>query len=159
MTTLAMDELDWDGAGGERLLLRAFRQLLAGAECATLRPRFEAACGYAGAQAFRGLTVFVQQLRLHGRRKIALSPPASAKRTQDEILVLSAFASAQADDYRSVDAALEQLTATEPPGALGGAVCLVAEAFAMNGLVLPMRPRAVPADYAETPGLRSAGCL
>jgi hypothetical protein len=153
-----MDELDWDGTSGERLLLRTFRQLLAGAECAGSRVRFEEACGCAGAQAFRAFTVFVQQLRLHGRRRIHLSPPASTQRTDDEDLVLSAFASAQADDYRSVDDALTRLTAAEPPGALGGALCLVAEAFAMNGLVLPIRPGERTRTY-DGPELRLAGCF
>lgn len=131
-----MDDVDFGLTSGERLLLCGVRLLAADAGCASLRPRFEHACGCAGAQAFRALQVFVQQLSLHGRRRIAVTPPAAGPPSADEALMLEAFACAQADDYQGLDARLARLTAAETPRALGAAACLIADAFAMNGLVL-----------------------
>jgi hypothetical protein len=150
-----MDEFD-NHAGeltqGERLLLCAVRMLAAESGCNNLRPSFEYACGCSGGQAFRALEVFVQQLRLHSQRRIAVTPPAVGGPTPDEALMLEAFACAQADDYRGLDARLAALTADDPPGALGAAACLVAEAFAMNGLLLPVRINAAsPAPRPAAP--------
>ncbi|MCR5878443.1 hypothetical protein [Phenylobacterium sp. J367] len=171
-----MDAFETDLTCGERLVLCGLRLMAADAACTTLQPRFDEACGCAGGQALRGLEVFVQQLRRHGRRKIQVSPPAPGRPTADERLVLQVFASAQADDYRSVDAALAQLIDDEPPGALGAAACLVAEAFQMNGLVLPVRissgspgrrpaepppsawPPRPPHGHARWPGRTSGAC-
>lgn len=174
-----MDEFDSGQGGltaGERLLLCALRLLAAEGGCGSLKPSFEHACGCAGSQAFRGLEVFVQQLGLHGRRRIAVTPPVIGGPTPDEVLILEAFACAQADDYRGLDERLAALTAAEPPGALGAAACLVAEAFAMNGLVLPVRisagspaqhpaapppsgwPPRPPHDHARWPGRTSGAC-
>ncbi len=139
-----MDERDSDLTSGERLLLCGLRLMVADAGCHALRSRFEAACGCAGPQAFRGLEVFVQQLRLHGRRRIAVAPPTVGPPRSDEALLLEVFACAQAGDYRSVDDKLRAVIDDEPPGALGAAACLVAEAFDMNGLLLPVRASAAP---------------
>lgn len=134
-----MDDFDSGLTCGERLLLCGLRVMAADAACVDLRPSFERACGCAGTAAFRALEAFVQQLRIHGRRRIAVAPPSAAPPTADEALVLEAFACAQADDYQGLDARLARLTGQEPPGALGAAACLLAEAFGMNGLVLPAR--------------------
>jgi hypothetical protein len=120
---------------GERMLLRALRLLALEVSCHSLKPQFENACGCAGAEAYRAVEVFVQQLRATGRRRIGLGPPAG-RVTDDEALILGAFASAQADDYRALDQRLSGLVAGEPPAALGAAACLVGQVFAMNGLVL-----------------------
>ncbi|MET0274612.1 MAG: hypothetical protein ABW360_16620 [Phenylobacterium sp.] len=134
-----MDEFDNHPGGltqGERLLLCAVRMLAAENGCNSLRPSFEHACGCSGRQAFGALEVFVQQLRLHSQRRIAVTPPAVRGPTPDEALMLEAFACAQADDYRGLDDRLAELTGGLTPSALGAAACLVADAFAMNGLVL-----------------------
>ena len=146
-----MDEFESGLTCGERLVLCGLRQLAAEVACTTLRPRFEAACGCVGGQALRGLEVFVQQLRRHARRRIQVSPPAVGRPTEDERRVLQVFASAQLGDYRTVDASLQALIEDEPPGALGAAACLVAEAFELSGLILPVRLS------AATPEPRPAG--
>lgn len=146
-----MDEVESGLTCGERLLLCSLRVLASEGGCVGLRPSFEQACGCAGGQAFRALEVFVQQLRRHGRRRIVVGPPSIARPTGDEGLILQAFAFAQAEDYQALDARLELLLGCEPPGTLGGAACVVAEAFALNGLVLP------PALTAGSPGPRRAG--
>ena len=56
--------------------------------------------------------------------------------TRDECLMIDAFAAAQIDDYRTLDARLARLVGISPPPALGAAVCLVAQHFAMSGLWL-----------------------
>lgn len=120
---------------GERMLLRTLRLLALDAPCPSLKPQFEDACGCAGAEAYRAVEVFVQQLRVAGRRRIGLSPP-TGRLTDDESQILGAFASAQADDYRTLDVRLSGLVAGDPPAALGAAACLVGQVFAMNGLLL-----------------------
>jgi hypothetical protein len=122
---------------GERLLLRALRLLALRNACHGLRPHFEFACGCAGDEAYRALLVFVEQLRVTGRRRIVLSAPPATGVTADERTILAAFAAAQADDYAELDARLFDLTTAPPPASLGGAVCLVAQVFAMQGLLLP----------------------
>jgi len=78
----------------------------------------------------------VEQLRLSGQRRIALSVPMARTLTGDEAAIFSAFAAAQNDDYRELDARLCDLTAAQPSASLGGAVCLVAQVFAMQGLAI-----------------------
>ncbi len=128
-------------SGGERLLIRTLRRLALGATCHGLQAHFELACGPAGEEAYRALKVFVAQLRVVGRRRIDLAPPPAGGLTRDERCMLQAFAAAQADDYATLDAQLCHLAAAAAPPAslpmsLGAAVCLVAQAFAMQGLLL-----------------------
>lgn len=129
---------------GERLLIRTIRLLALTAPCHGLRGLFEQACGCAGHEAYRVLEVFLQQLGTWGRRRLVLSVPADPRTTDDEALILDAFGCAQAEDYRSLDERLAGLLGVEPPPALGAAACLVAQALAMNGLVLRAQPS--PAD-------------
>lgn len=129
---------------GERLLIRTIRLLALTAPCHGLRGLFEQACGCAGHEAYRVLEVFLQQLGTWGRRRLVLSVPADPRTTDDEALILDAFGCAQAEDYRSLDERLTGLLGGEPPPALGAAACVVAQALAMNGLVLRARPS--PAD-------------
>jgi hypothetical protein len=128
-----------DFSPGERLLVRTFRLLALGSACHRLRPYFAFTLGYAGEEAYRAVLVFVQQLSLAGRRRIVLSAPPARGVTADEVTILAAFAAAQADDYRTLDACLEALIAAPPPASLGGAVCLVARVFEMQGLALAVR--------------------
>lgn len=90
------------------------------------------------------LEVFLQQLGAWGRRRLVLSVPADLRLTDDEALILDAFGCAQAEDYRSLHERLISLTGGEPPAALGAAACMVAQALAMNGLLV--RIRAAPSD-------------
>ena len=131
-----MDTASEGFSHGERLLLRTIRLLALRAECQGQRRCFEAACGCAGEEAYRTLQVFVEQLRLNGQRRIVISVPSARTLTGDERTLVAAFAAAQNDDYRELDARLADLTATQPPASLGGAVCLVAQVFAMQGLVI-----------------------
>jgi hypothetical protein len=129
---------------GERLLIRTLRLLALTAPCHSLKGLFEHACGCAGHEAYRTLEVFLQQLGLRGRRRLVLSVPVDPRLTSDEASLVDAFACAQAEDYRSLDERLTGLLGAEPPPALGAAACLVAQTFAMNGLLLRVRP--TPAD-------------
>lgn len=138
-----MDDIDPDVLAlsqGENLLLKTIRLLALQTACHGLRQHFEAACGCAGGEAYRALGIFVEQLRLTGQRRIVLSPPPARNATCDELTILAAFAAAQDDDYRGLDARLTDLTAAQPPASLGGAVCLVAQVFAMQGLVISAAP-------------------
>src|SRR4051812_4255732 len=108
-----MDDIDLDegvSSQGERLLLRTIRLLALRSVCRGLQCHFELACGCAGAEAYRTLTVFVEQLRLNGQRRINLSAPLTRTVTGDERTILAAFAAAQNDDYRELDARLTELT-------------------------------------------------
>ncbi|MEW5683378.1 MAG: hypothetical protein AB1942_00520 [Pseudomonadota bacterium] len=135
---------------GERLLIRTVRLLALTQPCHGLQGLFEQACGCAGHESYRVLEVFLQQLGAWGRRRLALSVPADLRLTDDETLILDAFGCAQAEDYRSLDERLTSLVGGEPPPALGAAACMVAQALAMNGLLLRVR---------ETPDvMRAAPC-
>jgi len=134
-----MDDID-DAAcrfsQGDRLLLRTIRLLALQPACNGAKHHFEAACGLAGREAYRTLGVFMEQLRLNGQRRIALSVPTARTLTADEEAILAAFAAAQNDDYRELETRLADLTAARPPASLGGAVCLVAQVFTMQGLMI-----------------------
>ena len=134
-----MDDIDL-GAGvfsqGEGLLLRTIRLLALRNACFGQQCHFELACGWSGEEAYRTLSVFVEQLRLNGQQRIVLSAPPARTATDDERSILAAFAAAQHDDYRELDARLADLTQSQPPASLGGAVCLVAQVFAMQGLLI-----------------------
>lgn len=125
---------------GERLLIRTLRLLALTSPCHSQRGLFEHACGCSGHEAYRTLEVFLQQLGLRGRRRLILSVPADLRLTPDEASILAAFACVQAGDYRSLDERLYGLLGAPPPPALGAAACVVAEAFALNGLLLRVRP-------------------
>lgn len=129
---------------GERLLIRTIRLLAPQAACHGLQGHFEQACGCAGVQAYRALEVFLQQLSLRGRRRLTLSVPSDARLTGDEALLLDVFGCAQAEDYRSLDERLVDLTGVRPSVAMGAAACCVAETLALNGLWL--RPGAAPGE-------------
>ena len=134
-----MDDIDLcEGvfSQGERLLLRTIRLLAFRNACHGQQCHFEMACGCSGEEAYRTLSVFVEQLRLNGQRRIVLSAPPARTVTDDERTILAAFAAAQNDDYGELDARLADLTQAQPPASLGGAVCLVAQVFAMQGLVI-----------------------
>ena len=121
---------------GERLLIRTVRLLALDAGCGSPRCQFEAVMGADGAEAFRALQAFVAQLRAWGRRRLSICLPGDARLTEDEALMLDAFAAAQADDYRTLDDRLERLTGAEVRAWLGAAACIVAQHFAMAGLLM-----------------------
>lgn len=121
---------------GDRLLLRTVRRLALQSACHGLKDGFEVSCGCAGPEAYRALEVFVEQLRHNGQRRIVLSVPMARMLTHDEQTILAAFAAAQHDDYRELDARLTDLTGAQPPASLGGAVCLVAQVLTMQGLLI-----------------------
>jgi hypothetical protein len=139
--------------GGERLLVRTIRLIVLDIECVSLRCEFEDACGPGGAQAFRALEVFVQQLALRGRRRLMLSVPADRRLTADEASLLDVFGYAQAEDYRALDERLMGMLGAAPPVSLGAAACLVAQAFAMAGLFLRagLAARGQPCEASTTP--------
>ena len=122
---------------GEHMLLWAFRAHAFGAgDCRLVRRQFEETCGPMGLEALTALSVFVRELGLSGRRKVALAAPGSYRLTADEQSVLALFAAAQADDYPRLDAHLAWLLADAPRAPFPAAACLLAQAFALNGLLL-----------------------
>jgi len=139
-----MSDPEFPLSHGERLLIRTVRLLALTAPCHSLKGLFQHACGCAGHEAYRGLEVFLQQLGLRGRRRLVLSVPADPRLTRDEGAILDAFGCAQAEDFRSLDERLTGLLGGAPPPSLGAAACLVAQTFAMNGLLL--RARTSPAE-------------
>jgi hypothetical protein len=116
--------------------------LALGGACEGLKGAFEDACGAAGGEAYRTLTVFVQQLGASGRRRLRLAVPHDPALTTDEAAILDAFGAAQVDDYGSLDDRLATLAGGPAPLSLGAAACWVAQAFGMNGLEL--RPSLAP---------------
>lgn len=164
MTTSSSPQRLHDLLQGEHTVILAIRSIACGAgSCRILTRQFDDVCGPMGAQTLNALTVFVQDLARHGRRRITLGAPGCCGLSQDERLILAIFGAAQAEDYSRLDAHLAWIAAGEPSTCLGGAVCLVAEAFAMNGLVLrapdpaapPARGRPCPVEparAAQVPG-------
>ncbi len=138
---------------GERLLLRTTRALALDIDCRGFRSQFEDACGWAGPEAFRALGVFIAQVGLKGRRRLTISLPGDERVTADETLLLTTFASAQAEDYRGLEAGLRRLLSCEAQRPLGAAACMVGQALALNGLSLPWRHAAAlwAADDRESP--------
>ena len=132
---------------GERLLIRTVRRLALRTPCHGLQAHFEQACGWAGAEAYRTLEVFLQQLSLRGRRRLALSVPLDVRLTGDEVLLLDLFGCAQAEDYPSLDERLATLTGAPPQAAMGAAACFVAQALAFNGLCV--RRRSAPSSALQ----------
>ncbi|HEY9233947.1 MULTISPECIES: hypothetical protein [Phenylobacterium] len=133
---------------GEHMLLWAFRAAAFGvADCRLVRRQFEDACGPVGIEALTALTVFVSELAASGRRRVTLAAPGSYRLTCDEQTILALFASAQAEDYPRLEAHLIWLLADTPRAPFAAAACLVAQAFAMNGLLL----RLPTVETAPTP--------
>ena len=126
-----------DLSQGEHMLLWAFRATAFGAGDCRLMPRqLVENFGPQGQEALTALTVFVRELGLNGRRRITLAAPGSYRLTRDEQSVLALFASAQAEDYARLEAHLAWLLADTPRAPFPAAACLVAQALAMNGLML-----------------------
>lgn len=130
-----------DGEGhaqfhGERLLIGAIRRLIRRGDCTVATAAFERVCGWAGQDACRTLEVFLQQLALHGRRKLTLSMPFDPTLTKDERTILDVFGCAQLSAYDGMDDALTDLVGGTPPASLGAAACVVAELLAINGCIV-----------------------
>jgi hypothetical protein len=133
---------------GEHMLLWAFRASAFGAgRCGLVRRQFEDSCGAGGPEAINALLVFVRELALQGRRKVSICVPGSHRLSRDEQLVLAIFAAAQAEDYVRMEAHLAWLVGAEPPHVFGAVACLIADTFAMNGLIL-RAPAIAPAPQA-----------
>lgn len=130
-----------DGEGhvqfhGERLLIGTVRRLVRRGDCTSATAAFERACGWAGQDACRTLQVFLQQLALHGRRRLTLALPFDPDLTRDERTLLDVFGFAQLGAYEGMDQALAVLLGDTPPASLGAAACVVAELLAINGCIV-----------------------
>lgn len=128
-----------DGEGlfhGERLLIGAIRRMVRRGDCAAATAAFERVCGWAGPDACRTLEVFLQQLALHGTRRLILALPFDRTLTGDERRILDVFGCAQLGAYEGMDAALTDLLGATPPASLGAAACVVAELLAINGCIV-----------------------
>jgi hypothetical protein len=133
---------------GEHMRLWAFRASAFGAgRCGLVRRQFEDTCGPGGAEAINALLVFVRELALQGRRTVSICAPGSHRLARDEQLVLAVFGAAQAEDYLRMEAHLAWLVGAEPCPAFGAIACLIADTFAMNGLILRV-PDIAPAPEA-----------
>lgn len=130
---------------GEHMLLWAFRASAFGAgRCGLVRRQFEDTCGPNGPEAINALLVFVRELALQGRRTVSVCAPGSLRLSRDEQLVLAVFAAAQAEDYPRMEAHLAWLVGAEPAHVFGAVACLIADAFALNGLILRVPDIAPP---------------
>ncbi len=133
---------------GEHMLLWAFRAEAFGAgQCHLVRRQFEQACGPVGAEALNALVVFVRELARRGKRRIGICAPGSYRLSRDEQLILAVFAAAQAEQYDRMAAHLAWLVGAEPAPAFPAAACLVADALALNGLILRL-PDADPGAWS-----------
>lgn len=141
---------------GERLLIGAVRRLARQSACAGAQAHFEQACGWAGAEACRMLEVFVQQLALHGRRRLTLSLPGDPHVTPDERTILDVFGCAQAEAYEAMDERLTALLEATPPASLGAAACVVAETLAINGCFVEASAEAQGWAASTTPSSTAA---
>jgi len=135
---------------GERLLIGAARRLTRDAGCSGALAHFESACGWAGSEACRMLEVFLQQLALHGRRRLAISPPGAPGLTADERMILNVFGCAQAEAYEAMDERLEALVDGPPPASLGAAACVIAQTLAINGCLVEAQCWAVSTTPSNT---------
>lgn len=130
-----------DGEGsaqfhGERLLIGAIRRMVRRSDCTVATAAFEHVCGWAGPDACRTLEVFLQQLALHGTRRLTLAMPFDRTLTGDERRILDVFGCAQLGAYDGMDAALTDLLGVSPPASLGAAACVVAELLSINGCIV-----------------------
>ncbi|MFN3585652.1 hypothetical protein [Phenylobacterium sp.] len=155
------DDLSLSLFRGERLLIGAIRRLALGTGCPGAVAQFEFVCGWTGHEACRTLEVFLQQLALHGRRRLTLSMPGDPAVTADERAMLDVFAFAQAEAYEAMEARLFELLETAPPAPLGAAACVVAQVLAMNGCFVepaPIGPGAQCWEASTTPSSTAAQC-
>lgn len=126
---------------GEHLLLWGFRATALGkGDCRIVRRTYDMSCGFAGLEALAAIGVFLRELKRRGRREVALAVPGTYELTRDEQLILAVFAAAQAEDYPRMEAHLVWLTGQSVQPPFGAAACLVAQALAMNGLILRLPP-------------------
>jgi hypothetical protein len=136
---------------GEHMLVWGFRALAFGVgDCPLVRRQYEGACGVTGSEALNALEVFVRELARRGRRKVTLCVPGSYRLSRDEQLIVAIFAAAQAEDYARLEAHLAWLLADACQPPFPAAACLVAQAFAMNGLILRVPDMAPPPVGMET---------
>ena len=82
------------------------------------------------------LEVFLQQIALHGRRRLVIGPPGAPGLTEDERALLDVFGCAQAETYGAMDRRLEALLGAAPPAPLGAAACMVAQTLSLNGWIV-----------------------
>ena len=143
---------------GERLLLEGLRTIT---ECPDesprLRWRFDILLGPMAGSALAALSVFVWRVRREGQRRLVLSSVVSGNYTQDEELILAIFGTAQSGQYAKMETYLERLLARRPEAFFSSAVCLVADAFQLNGMVLNI-PDIERCDYGA-PDACSSACL
>ena len=134
-----------DLSQGEHMLVWGFRAMAFGVgACPLVRRQYERACGVMGSEALGALQVFVRELARRGRRKVTLWAPGSYRLSRDEQLIVAIFAAAQMEDYTRLEAHLAWLLADACQPPFPAAACLVAQAFAMNGLILRVPDMAPP---------------
>lgn len=122
-----------------------------------LRAMFGQACGPLADQALTALFVLVKQLGWRGRRRLKLHAPGCAKITGDEMLLLAAFASAQAEDGgRSLGLWLERLTDAPPEPPLEASVRMIADILTRNRCRLPSRDVEIEGPSAQVLAFRPA---
>ena len=134
-----------DLSQGEHMLVWGFRAMAFGVGgCSLVRRQYDRACGVMGPEALNALKVFVRELAIRGKRKVTLCVPGSFRLSRDEQLIVAIFAAAQGEDYARMEAHLAWLLADACQPPFPAAACLVAQAFAMNGLILRVPDMAPP---------------
>lgn len=102
------------------------------------------------------LNVFLQQLALYGRRRVAVSPPGAPGLTADERMILDAFGCAQMEAYEAMDERLERLLGDVPPAPLGAAACIVAQTLGAHGCFIEASAEAQCWEASTTPSSTAA---
>lgn len=140
-----------DLSQGEHMLVWGFRAMAFGVgACPLVQRQYAQACGVMGTEALNALEVFVRELARLGRRKVTLCVPGSYRLSRDEQLIVAIFAAAQMEDYARLEAHLAWLLADACQPPFPAAACLVAQAFAMNGLILRVPDMAPPPIVTES---------
>ncbi len=140
----------------EHLLLQAVRATAIGrGDCPMIRRSFEDVCGPLASQAMTALFVLVKQLAWKSGRPLALHVPGCRGISRDELMLLRAFADAQAAARTQTDVRLDEqlsrLLGRPPDPSIRASIRMVAYLLSLNGHNLTCQEPpagASPADAA-----------
>ncbi len=128
----------------EHLLLQAVRAMAIGrGDCPMIQRAFDDACGPLANQAMTALFVLVKQLGWKSDRRLALHVPGCRGVSGDELMLLRAFADAQAAAEGRTDARLDdqlsRLLGRAPDPSIRASIRMVAYLLSLNGHGLTCR--------------------
>ena len=140
----------------EHLLLQAVRAMAIGrGDCPMIQRSFADACGPLANQAMTALFVLVKQLAWKSGRRLALHVPGCRRISGDELMLLRAFADAQAVAHTQTDARLDEqlgrLLGRAPDPSIRASIRMVAYLLSLNGHSLTCQETSVGARSAQSP--------